>query len=114
MAGLIVLAVVALFFIFVAARTVRIIPQARAGIIERLGRYARTTEPGLTIIVPFVDRLKPLIDLREQVVSFPPQPVITEDNLVVQIDTVIYFTVTDAKAVTYEVANPLQAIEQLT
>ena len=114
MAGLIVLAVVALFFIFVAARTVRIIPQARAGIIERLGRYSRTTEPGLTIIVPFVDRLKPLIDLREQVVSFPPQPAITEDNVTVHIDSVLYFTITDPKAVTYEVANPLQAIEQLT
>src|SRR3954470_22942557 len=114
MAGLIVLAVVALFFIFVAARTVRIIPQARAGIIERLGRYSRTTEPGLTIIVPFMDRLKPLIDLREQVVSFPPQPAITEDNVTVHIDSVLYFTITDPKAVTYEVASPLQAIEQLT
>jgi regulator of protease activity HflC (stomatin/prohibitin superfamily) len=114
MAGLIVLIVVAVFFIFVAARTVRIIPQARAGIVERLGRYQRTLTPGLTILVPFMDRLKPLIDLREQVVAFQPQPVITEDNLVVQIDTVLYFTVTDAKSATYEIANPLQAIEQLT
>jgi regulator of protease activity HflC (stomatin/prohibitin superfamily) len=114
MAGLIVLAVVAVFFIFVASRTVRIIPQARAGIIERFGRYSRTTEPGLTIIVPFMDRLKPLIDLREQVVSFPPQPAITEDNVTVHIDSVLYFTITDPKAVTYEVASPLQAIEQLT
>src|SRR6059058_113031 len=114
MTALIVLIVVAVFFIFVAARTVRIIPQARAGIVERLGRYSRTLTPGLTILVPFVDRLKPLIDLREQVVSFPPQPVITSDNLVVQIDTVLYFTVNDAKSVTYEVANPLQAIEQIT
>src|SRR6059058_3139276 len=112
--GLIVLIVLAVFVLFVAARTIRIVPQAKAGIVERLGRYARTLDAGLTIIVPFVDRLKPLIDLREQVVSFPPQPVITEDNLVVQIDTVIYFTVTDAKDVTYEVANPLQAMEQLT
>ncbi len=92
----------------------RIVPQARAGIVERLGRYHRTLNPGMTMLVPFVDRLKPLIDLREQVVSFPPQPVITEDNLVVQIDTVLYFTVNDAKAATYEVANPLQAIEQIT
>ena len=92
----------------------RIVPQARAGIVERLGRYSRTLEPGLTLIVPFVDRVKPLLDLREQVVTFPPQPVITEDNLVVGIDTVIYFTVTDPRAATYEVANPLQAIEQLT
>jgi regulator of protease activity HflC (stomatin/prohibitin superfamily) len=114
MAGLIVLGVVALFFIFVAARTVRIIPQARAGIIERLGRYQRTTEPGLTIIIPFIDRLKPLIDLREQVVSFAPQPTITEDNVTVHIDSVLYFTITDPKGATYEVANPLQAIEQLT
>jgi regulator of protease activity HflC (stomatin/prohibitin superfamily) len=114
MAGLIVLIVVAVFFIFVAARTIRIIPQARAGIVERLGRYQRTLTPGLTILVPFMDRLKPLIDLREQVVAFQPQPVITEDNLVVQIATVLYFTVTDAKSATYEIANPLQAIEQLT
>jgi regulator of protease activity HflC (stomatin/prohibitin superfamily) len=114
MAGLIVLIVVAVFFIFVAARTVRIIPQARAGIVERLGRYQRTLTPGLTLLIPFMDRLKPLIDLREQVVAFQPQPVITEDNLVVQIDTVLYFTVTDAKSATYEIANPLQAIEQLT
>src|SRR5436190_7093365 len=113
-AGLIALIVVAVFFLFVAARTIRIIPQARAGIVERLGRYQRTLNPGLAILVPFMDRLKPLIDLREQVVSFAPQPVITEDNLVVGIDTVIYFTITDPKAATYEVANPLQAIEQLT
>src|SRR3954465_10005397 len=110
--GLIVLIVLAVFVLFVAARTIRIVPQAKAGIVERLGRYQRTLDAGLAIVVPFVDRLKPLIDLREQVVSFPPQPVITEDNLVVQIDTVIYFTITDAKSVTYEVASPLQAIEQ--
>jgi regulator of protease activity HflC (stomatin/prohibitin superfamily) len=97
-----------------AARTVRIVPQARAGIVERFGRYNRTLNPGLAVLMPFVDRIKPLIDLREQVVSFPPQPVITEDNLVVGIDTVLYFTVNDAKSVTYEVANPLQAIEQIT
>src|SRR4051795_604098 len=113
-AGLVALIVLALFVFVVAASGIRIVPQARAGVVERLGRYARTLDPGLTLIVPFVDRVKPLIDLREQVVSFPPQPVITEDNLVVGIDTVIYFTVTDAKAVTYEVANPLQAMEQLT
>jgi regulator of protease activity HflC (stomatin/prohibitin superfamily) len=113
-AGLVALIVLALFVFIIAAMGVRIVPQARAGVVERLGRYSRTLEPGLTLIMPFVDRVKPLIDLREQVVTFPPQPVITEDNLVVGIDTVIYFTVTDAKAATYEVANPLQAIEQLT
>jgi len=113
-AGLIVLLVVAVLVLVVLARTVRIVPQARAGVIERLGRYSRTLNPGLALVVPFVDRLRPLIDLREQVVSFPPQPVITEDNLVVNIDSVIYFQVTDARAATYEIANYIQAIEQLT
>jgi regulator of protease activity HflC (stomatin/prohibitin superfamily) len=113
-AGVIVLIVLAVFVIFVAARSIRIIPQARAGIVERLGRYHRTLSPGLSIIVPFIDKLKPKIDLREQVVSFDPQAVITEDNLVVNIDSVIYFQITDPKAVTYEVADPLTAIEQLT
>ena len=114
MAEAIVAIVVVVFLLIAFARTVRIIPQARAGIVERFGRYSRTLSPGLAILVPFMDRLKPLIDLREQVVSFPPQPVITEDNVVVQIDTVLYFTVTDAKGATYEIANPLQGIEQIT
>ena len=92
----------------------RIVPQARAGIVERLGRYHRQLEPGLALVIPFVDRVRPLIDLREQVVSFQPQAVITEDNLNVQIDTVLYYTVINPKDVTYEVANPIQAIEQLT
>ena len=113
-AGAIALIVLAIFVLIVAMAGVRIVPQARAGVVERLGRYTRTLDAGLTLIVPFIDRVKPLIDLREQVVAFPPQPVITEDNLVVGIDTVIYFTVTDPKAATYEIANPLQAIEQLT
>src|SRR3954463_2971488 len=111
--GIVVLAIV-LFVVVVVVRAVRIIPQARAGVIERLGRYQRTLDPGLALLVPFVDRLKPLIDLREQVVSFPPQPVITEDNLVVNIDSVIYFQVTDPRAATYEIANYIAAIEQLT
>jgi regulator of protease activity HflC (stomatin/prohibitin superfamily) len=112
--ALIVIAVVAVLLLVTLARTIRIVPQARAGVIERLGRYNRTLTPGLAIVVPFIDRLRPLIDLREQVVSFQPQPVITEDNLVVNIDTVLYFQVTDAKAATYEIANYIQAIEQLT
>ncbi len=111
---LIIALLVLLLVLVVLARTVRIVPQARAGIVERLGRYSRTLNAGLSILVPFVDKLKPLIDLREQVVSFPPQPVITEDNLVVSIDTVIFFQVTDAKAATYEIANYIQGIEQLT
>jgi regulator of protease activity HflC (stomatin/prohibitin superfamily) len=114
MVDAIVAVAVVVFLLIVFSRTVRIVPQARAGIVERFGRYHRTLNPGLTVLVPFVDRLKPLIDLREQVVSFPPQPVITEDNLVVQIDTVLYFTINDAKSQTYEVATPLQAIEQIT
>ena len=114
MVALIVIAVVAVLVLVVLARTIRIVPQARAGVVERLGRYHRTLNPGLAIVVPFIDRLRPLIDLREQVVSFPPQPVITEDNLVVNIDTVIYFQVNDPKSATYEIANYIQAIEQLT
>jgi regulator of protease activity HflC (stomatin/prohibitin superfamily) len=112
--ALIVLLVVAAFVLVVLGRTIRIIPQARAGVVERLGRYSRTLTPGLTIVVPFIDRIRDMVDLREQVVSFAPQPVITEDNLVVEIDTVIYFQVTDPKAATYEIANYIQGIEQLT
>ncbi|HVG75311.1 MAG TPA: SPFH domain-containing protein [Thermoleophilaceae bacterium] len=114
MAELIVLGVIALVVLLTLSRGIRIVPQARAGIVERLGRYQRTLDAGLALIVPYVDRVKPLIDLREQVVSFPPQPVITEDNLVINIDTVIYFQVTDPKAATYEIANYIGAIEQLT
>src|SRR6266508_35571 len=106
--------VVALFVLVVLARTVRIVPQARAGVVERLGRYSRTLNPGLAIVVPFVDRVRTMVDLREQVVSFQPQPVITEDNLVVNIDTVLYFQITEPKAATYEIANYVQGIEQLT
>ena len=103
-----------LIFGVVLARSIRIVPQARAGIVERLGRFSRVLGPGLAIIVPFIDRLKPLVDMRERVVSFPPQPVITEDNLVVSIDTVIYFQVTDQKSATYEIVDFIQGIEQLT
>jgi regulator of protease activity HflC (stomatin/prohibitin superfamily) len=114
MVTLIVVLVVAAFVLLTLARTIRIVPQARAGVVERLGRYSRTLSAGLAIVVPFIDRIREMIDLREQVVSFQPQPVITEDNLVVSIDTVIYYQVTDPKAATYEVANYIQAIEQLT
>jgi regulator of protease activity HflC (stomatin/prohibitin superfamily) len=114
MVPLIIVLIVAVIVLAVFARTVRIVPQARARVVERLGRYHRTLTPGLALVMPFIDRLRPLIDLREQVVSFPPQPVITEDNLVVNIDSVIYFQVTDAKAASYEIQNYIQAIEQLT
>src|SRR5438876_6500831 len=114
MVAWIVILIVAVVVLVTLARTIRIVPQARAGVVERLGRYSRTLTPGLAMVVPFIDRVRPLIDLREQVVSFAPQPVITEDNLVVNIDTVIYFQVNDAKAATYEIANYIQGIEQLT
>ena len=110
----VVVGIVILFVLIVIARAVRIIPQASAGIVERLGRYHRTLDAGLALVLPFVDRVRPLIDMREQVVSFPPQPVITADNLVVSIDSVIYFQVTEPKSATYEIANYIQAIEQLT
>jgi regulator of protease activity HflC (stomatin/prohibitin superfamily) len=113
-AGLIVLIAIAVLVLYTLARSIRIVPQARAGIVERLGRFYRTLDAGLALVVPFIDRVRPLIDLREQVVSFPPQPVITEDNLVVSIDTVIYHQVTDPKAATYEIADYIQGIEQLT
>jgi regulator of protease activity HflC (stomatin/prohibitin superfamily) len=112
--GWILAAAVFIFVLVVIVRSIRIIPQATAGVVERLGRYHKTLTPGLNILVPFIDRVRPLIDMREQVVSFPPQPVITEDNLVVSIDTVVYFQVTDARAATYEIANYLGAVEQLT
>ncbi|WP_376741303.1 SPFH domain-containing protein [Actinomadura latina] len=95
-------------------RAVWIIPQARARNVERLGRYHRTLEPGISFVVPFVDRVKSLLDLREQVVSFKAQPVITEDNVVVHIDTVLFFQVTDPRAADYEIVNYIKAIEQLT
>jgi len=114
MVVLIILGIVVLLAIIVLIRAVRIVPQARAGIVERFGKYRTTLPAGLNIVTPFVDRLRYLIDLREQVVSFPPQPVITEDNLVVSIDTVIYFQVTNPVAATYEIANYIQALEQLT
>jgi regulator of protease activity HflC (stomatin/prohibitin superfamily) len=101
-------------FVVVLVRSIRIIPQASAGIVERLGRYHRTLDAGLALIIPFIDRLRPLIDLRERVVSFPPQPVITSDNLVVEIDTVIYFQVTDPKSAVYEIENFITGIEQIT
>ncbi|GAA4730480.1 hypothetical protein GCM10025782_31930 [Pedococcus ginsenosidimutans] len=113
-AGFIVLVLLVVFAAIVIIRTVRIVPQQTALIIERLGRYSRTLEGGIHFLVPFVDKVRANVDLREQVVSFPPQPVITSDNLVVNIDTVIYYSVIDAKSAVYEIANFIQGIEQLT
>jgi regulator of protease activity HflC (stomatin/prohibitin superfamily) len=113
-AELIIAAVVALLVILTVLRSVRIVPQARARNVERFGRYRKTLEPGMNFIIPFIDRVKKEIDLREQVVSFRGQPVITEDNLVVLIDTVLFFQVTDPRAADYEIVDYIQAIEQIT
>ncbi|MDH2430372.1 SPFH/Band 7/PHB domain protein [Sphaerisporangium sp. TRM90804] len=113
-AALIAGIIIVLLAVFTVLRAVRIVPQARAGNVERLGRFSRTLGPGLNFVIPYIDRVRPLIDLREQVVSFKPQPVITEDNLVVDIDTVLYFQVTDPRAASYEIANFIQGVEQLT
>jgi regulator of protease activity HflC (stomatin/prohibitin superfamily) len=113
-AALIAAGVVVLLIFILVLRTVRIVPQARARNIERFGRYHKTLDPGMNFIIPFVDRVKPLVDLREQVVAFKGQPVITEDNLVVNIDTVLFFQVTDPRAADYEIVNYIQAIEQIT
>ena len=110
----VIVLVIVIFVVTILFKSIRIIPQAYSGVVERLGRYHKTLSPGLNILVPLIDRLRPLVDMREQVVSFPPQPVITEDNLVVSIDTVVYFQVNDARAATYEIANYLGAVEQLT
>lgn len=110
----ILLTALVLLVLITLLKAVRIIPQARAGIVERLGKYHTTLNPGFHVTVPFIDRVLPLIDLREQVVSFPAQSVITEDNLVVGIDTVVYFQVTDPKAATYEITNYIQAVDELT
>jgi len=112
--ALIVAIVVAILVVVVLVRSVKVIPQAQAAVIERLGRYNKTGSAGLVWLIPFLDRIRARIDLREQVVSFPPQPVITEDNLTVSIDTVVYFQVTDPRAAVYEIANYIVAVEQLT
>jgi regulator of protease activity HflC (stomatin/prohibitin superfamily) len=110
----VLIAALALIVVIMLMKSVRQVPQQRNDVVERLGKYHRTLQPGLNILIPVIDKVRTKVDLREQVVSFPPQPVITSDNLVVSIDTVLYFKVIDAKAATYEIANFLQAIEQLT
>jgi regulator of protease activity HflC (stomatin/prohibitin superfamily) len=99
--------------LLVLAKTVRVVPQASVFVIERLGRYSRTLEPGIHILVPVLDRVRVRTDIREQVVGFPPQAVITKDNLVVGIDSVIYYVVTDPAAAEYKIENVVTAIEQL-
>src|ERR1700690_1372949 len=113
-AALVAALVVGILILLTVGKTVRIVPQARARNVERFGRSRKTLEPGMNFIIPFIDRVKPVIDLREQVVSFNGQPVITEDNLVVLIDTVLFFQVTDPRAADYEIVDYIQAIEQIT
>jgi regulator of protease activity HflC (stomatin/prohibitin superfamily) len=110
----VVVAVIAIFVLTIAVKSVLVIPQAQAAVIERLGRFRNTAAPGLNIIVPFIDKVRARIDLREQVVSFPPQPVITQDNLTVSIDTVVYFQVTEPRSAVYEISNYIVGVEQLT
>src|SRR3984957_4515852 len=110
----IVAAAIVILVVLIVSRSVRIVPQARARNVERLGRYTKTLGPGLNMIVPFIDRVKPLIDLRDQVIPSRGQPVITEDTLVVKIDPVLFFQVTAPRAADYEIVNYIQAIEQLT
>ncbi len=114
LAGLLLLAVLVTFTLIVVAKSVALIPQAEAAVIERLGRYSRTVSGQLTLLVPFIDRVRARVDLRERVVSFPPQPVITEDNLTLNIDTVVYFQVTSPQAAVYEISNYIVGVEQLT
>ncbi len=113
-AALVVIAVVVLLVIIIASKSVLVIPQAQSGVVERFGRFRTVAEPGLNFLVPFLDRVRARIDMREQVVSFPPQPVITQDNLTVSIDTVVYFQVTDSRSAVYEINNYIVGVEQLT
>jgi regulator of protease activity HflC (stomatin/prohibitin superfamily) len=112
--GLVVLAVLVIFAVIVVGKSVALIPQAEAAVIERLGRYSKTVSGQLTLLIPFIDRIRARVDLRERVVSFPPQPVITEDNLTVNIDTVVYFQVTSPQAAVYQISNYIVGVEQLT
>ncbi|MFC6127765.1 SPFH domain-containing protein [Mycolicibacterium llatzerense] len=100
--------------IVVVVKSVALIPQAEAAVIERLGRYSKTVSGQLTLLLPFIDKIRARVDLRERVVSFPPQPVITEDNLTVNIDTVVYFQVTSPQAAVYQISNYIVGVEQLT
>ncbi|ANE80822.1 hypothetical protein A7U43_17305 [Mycobacterium adipatum] len=112
--GLVLFVVLVIFAVVVVAKSVALIPQAEAAVIERLGRYSRTVSGQLTLLVPFIDRIRARVDLRERVVSFPPQPVITEDNLTLNIDTVVYFQVTNPQAAVYQISNYIVGVEQLT
>ena len=110
----IILGIVALILLIIIVRNIKVVPQAHAFVIERLGAYHQTWGTGLHLKIPFIDRIAKKVSLKEQVVDFPPQPVITRDNVTMQIDTVVYFEITDPKLYTYGVERPLDAIENLT
>jgi len=110
----IIVIVVVLFVLTVVVKSILVIPQAESAVIERLGRFRSVGEPGLNFLVPFLDRVRAKVDRREQVVSFPPQPVITQDNLTVSIDTVVYFQVTNPRDAVYEISDYIIGVEQLT
>ena len=111
---LVIIAAIIIAIVIVIVKNIKIVPQAHAYVIERLGTYQTTWNTGLHLKVPFVDRIAKKLSLKEQVVDFPPQPVITKDNVTMQIDTVVYFAITDPKLYTYGVERPLSAIENLT
>ena len=112
--SIILFIIVVVLIAMIISSTVRIVPQAHAYVVERLGAYQGTWSVGLHVKVPFIDRVARKVNLKEQVVDFPPQPVITKDNVTMQIDTVVYFQITDPKLFTYGVENPIMAIENLT
>src|SRR5579864_486984 len=113
-AGLIALIVVVVLVFIVGIKSIRLVPQARVVIVQRLGRYHKTAGSGPVVIIPFIDQMLSTIDLREQVVPFDPQAVITEDNVGIQVATVVYYQIIDAKNASYQVVNLLAAMEQLT
>ena len=106
--------ILVLFIFIIALSSIKIIKQSTVGIVERLGKYHKSAEQGINVIIPFIDRFRVVLDLREQVVDFPPQPVITKDNVTMMIDTVVYYQITDPFSYTYEIAAPILAIENLT
>ena len=114
MGGLIFLILVLVLIVIIVTSCIKVVPQARAYVIERLGLYQGTWEPGLHFKVPVIDRVAKRVNLKEQVVDFPPQPVITKDNVTMRIDTVVFYQITDSKSYTYNVENPIMAIENLT
>ena len=114
MFGKIVLVILVVIIIALIATNIRIVPQARAYVIERLGAYNGTWQVGLHFKIPLIDKVARKVSLKEKVIDFPPQPVITKDNVTMEIDTVVYFQITDPKLYTYGVESPMDAIENLS